>query len=64
MLKKMRLLLFIMLASLFVTACGQKGVLYKTPEPVANKVAPKSASTDVPKQTEVLDSQPSTSQQE
>ncbi|WP_351018968.1 lipoprotein [Shewanella sp. AC91-MNA-CIBAN-0169] len=64
MLKKMRLLLFIMLASLFVTACGQKGVLYRTPEPVANKVAPKPASTDVPKQTEELDSQPSTSQQE
>ncbi|WP_432366015.1 LPS translocon maturation chaperone LptM [Shewanella frigidimarina] len=53
-----------MLASLFVTACGQKGVLYKTPEPVANKVAPKPTSTDVPKQTEELDSQPSTSQQE
>jgi predicted small lipoprotein YifL len=64
MLRKMRLLLFIMLASLFVTACGQKGVLYKTPEPVVNKVAPKSASTDVLKQTEELDYQSSISQQE
>ncbi|WP_254693735.1 lipoprotein [Shewanella sp. MEBiC00475] len=60
----MRLLLFIMLASLVVTACGQKGVLYKSPEPVVNKVAPQPASTDVPKQTEAFDSQPSISQQE
>ncbi|WP_371833613.1 lipoprotein [Shewanella sp. H8] len=60
----MRLLLFIMLASLVVTACGQKGVLYKSPEPVVNKVAPKPASIDVPRQTEVIDSKPSISQQE
>ncbi|MGX9462015.1 LPS translocon maturation chaperone LptM [Shewanella sp. A14] len=60
----MRLLLFIMLASLFVTACGQKGVLYKTPEPAVNKVAPQPASTNVLKQTEELDSQPTISLQE
>lgn len=28
----MRLFLFVLLASLFTTACGQKGPLYKTPE--------------------------------
>ncbi|MGI2172025.1 LPS translocon maturation chaperone LptM [Shewanella sp. MF05960] len=60
----MRLLLFIMLASLFVTACGQKGVLYKTPEPVANKVASQPVSTNVPDKAETTEQQPSISQQE
>ena len=53
-----------MLASLVVTACGQKGVLYKTPEPEGNKVTPKPVSSEMPAQTEVLDSQPSISPQE
>ncbi|MGL4448095.1 LPS translocon maturation chaperone LptM [Shewanella sp.] len=32
MLRKMRLFLLLMLASLLLTACGQKGPLYQTPE--------------------------------
>lgn len=35
----MRLLLLLLLASLFVTACGQKGVLYKTPAPEVNQTS-------------------------
>ncbi|WP_418357601.1 MULTISPECIES: LPS translocon maturation chaperone LptM [Shewanella] len=64
MLRKMRLLLFILLASLFVTACGQKGALYKSPEPVANQVASKTVSTNGLDKTEAAELQPSISQQE
>ncbi|MDD8061038.1 MAG: lipoprotein [Shewanella sp.] len=64
MLRKMRLLLFIMLASLFVTACGQKGDLYKSPEPVDNKVAPQPVSSNVADKTLATDEQTSILQQE
>jgi len=60
----MRQLLFILLVSLLVTACGQKGALYKTPAPETNKVAPKPVGTNVPAKTEALDSQSLFSQQE
>nr|WP_259394865.1 lipoprotein [Shewanella sp. SR44-3] len=33
----MRLILLMILASLFLSACGQKGPLYKSPEPEANQ---------------------------
>ena len=35
----MRLLLLLLLASLFVSACGQKGELYKTPAPEMNQTS-------------------------
>ncbi|WP_115016951.1 LPS translocon maturation chaperone LptM [Shewanella putrefaciens] len=45
MLRKMRLFLLLLLGSLFITACGQKGPLYKTPAPQVSPpkkvVAPK-----------------------
>nr|WP_223418799.1 lipoprotein [Shewanella inventionis] len=59
----MRLLLFIMLVSLFVTACGQKGVLYKSPEPVGNKVASTKVSKNASDNAEATTQQPSISQQ-
>lgn len=40
MLRKMRLFLLLMLGSLFITACGQKGPLYKSPSVEASQ-APK-----------------------
>jgi predicted small lipoprotein YifL len=36
MLRKMRLFLLLLLGSLFITACGQKGPLYQTPAPEVN----------------------------
>ncbi|GAA0779607.1 LPS translocon maturation chaperone LptM [Shewanella aestuarii] len=39
MLRKMRLLLLLLLASLLLTACGQKGPLYKTPALEDNQTA-------------------------
>ncbi|WP_244325676.1 LPS translocon maturation chaperone LptM [Shewanella aestuarii] len=35
----MRLLLLLLLASLVVTACGQKGALYKTPASEVNQTS-------------------------
>lgn len=35
----MRLLLLLLLASLGLSACGQKGPLYKTPAPEDNKIS-------------------------
>ncbi|MGZ9897200.1 LPS translocon maturation chaperone LptM [Shewanella gaetbuli] len=35
----MRLLLLLLLASLSITACGQKGALYKSPDPQSNQSA-------------------------
>ncbi|UCX03419.1 hypothetical protein FJ709_02115 [Shewanella glacialimarina] len=39
MLRKMRLLLLLLLASLVLSACGQKGPLYKTPAQEDNKIS-------------------------
>ncbi|MCL1159059.1 hypothetical protein [Shewanella inventionis] len=52
-----------MLVSLFVTACGQKGVLYKSPEPVGNKVASTKVSKNASDNAEATTQQPSISQQ-
>ncbi|WP_394201687.1 lipoprotein [Shewanella waksmanii] len=37
MLKKMRLFSLLLLGSLLITACGQKGALYKSPEKQDNQ---------------------------
>ncbi|NRD75744.1 lipoprotein [Shewanella sp. VB17] len=37
MLKKMKLCSLILLTSLFIVACGQKGPLYKSPDKQDNK---------------------------
>ncbi|WP_442800717.1 LPS translocon maturation chaperone LptM [Shewanella sp. AS16] len=48
MLTQMRLLLLLMLASLFTSACGQKGPLYKTPATEANRPAVAEPAADTP----------------
>ncbi|MCL1068412.1 lipoprotein [Shewanella olleyana] len=42
MLRKMRLFLLVMLASLFVIGCGQQGPLYKSPDVETNQEERKS----------------------
>ncbi|UJF22617.1 LPS translocon maturation chaperone LptM [Shewanella sp. OMA3-2] len=43
----MRLLLLLLLASLVLSACGQKGPLYKTPAPEDNKTSAAPVTTDI-----------------
>nr|WP_083820711.1 lipoprotein [Shewanella sp. HN-41] len=48
MLRKMRLFLLLMLGSLFITACGQKGPLYKSPSVEASQATKAEAPKTVP----------------
>lgn len=48
MLRKMRLFLLLMLGSLFITACGQKGPLYKAPAVEASQATKAEVPKTVP----------------
>jgi predicted small lipoprotein YifL len=53
MLRKMRLFLLLLLGSLFITACGQKGPLYRSPATEVNQPKKVEASKPDPEVEEI-----------
>lgn len=54
MLNKMKLMSLLLLGSVFMVACGQKGPLYKTPEVQDNQTEQTTPKSEVPTTTSAV----------